>query len=716
MKKLLLILVLVSLLPCRMVALPQTTQTSATHIANSLEKLPASDRLAFDEAMESLASTGADGIVQLAGMLVDAKNGENAIIEYAFYGLTSYVTAPSHDTARPHVIEGLKVAIDKCSNNANKAFLMSMLQRCAIGEDANFFAKYVKHAYLADWAVNGLAYVDGTDDVLLEIINRDGANREKLAYAAGTKKLGAAETTLISWLTDADAATAKAVYHALSLLGGSKSLNVLKKQAESAGYEYVPETDVTAAYLCLIGRLSAIGDKGAYKAAKNLLSETDKSHVRSAALNAIVAFDGMKAHDIVLEAVKDDDREYRVNALRLSEQFADDQWYADVANILKNEKNAQVKIDILNWLGDNQVASQVEAVVSCMESTEKEIVVASIGAVSKIGGKKALDALITQLGGANNDEAIRALLSFNGDITTGVLSALDGDKPSKVAALKLASMRSLDEAANKVFEELKSPDDEIASVAYQALAGVVATDDVGRICLLFESDGGRHTVEIQQALKEALKPLPSDKQQSAIMPALRNSNNVSLYYPILAQVGTSESIAEIMKGYNGNYKSEAFLSLLNVDNPEMIEILYDIAVSDVELAQKALNRYAVLVYYSDNTPARKCQLYSRAMELATDADVQKRLINMLGETYTYPAFLLVAKYLDDKATAETAAQAVRTIISKNATTFGGETVRRALEKSMAIFNAIDDADAGYAVDDIKTILQKIPDAEYNESE
>ncbi|MBQ9073967.1 MAG: DUF1080 domain-containing protein, partial [Muribaculaceae bacterium] len=122
------------------------------------------------------------------------------------------------------------------------------------------------------------------------------------------------------------------------------------------------------------------------------------------------------------------------------------------------------------------------------------------------------------------------------------------------------------------------------------------------------------------------------------------------------------------------------------------------------------------VYYSDNTPARKCQLYSRAMELATDADVQKRLINMLGETYTYPAFLLVAKYLDDKATAETAAQAVRTIISKNATTFGGETVRRALEKSMAIFNAIDDADAGYAVDDIKTILQKIPDAEYNESE
>ena len=76
----------------------------------------------------------------------------------------------------------------------------------------------------------------------------------------------------------------------------------------------------------------------------------------------------------------------------------------------------------------------------------------------------------------------------------------------------------------------------------------------------------------------------------------------------------------------------------------------------------------------------------------------------------------MAKYLDDKATAETAAQAVRTIISKNATTFGGETVRRALEKSMAIFNAIDDADAGYAVDDIKTILQKIPDAEYNESE
>lgn len=716
MKKLLLILVLASLLPWSMVAQSPKTQSSATLIANSLAKLPASDQSEFDEAMESLATTGANGVVQLADMLVAAEDGQNAIIEYAFYGLTSYVTAPSHDTARRDVREGLKMAIDKCSNNANKAFLMNMLQRCAIAEDANFFAKYVDHAYLSDWAVNGLAYVEGTDDVLLKIINSDDSNREKLAYAAGTKQLKAAEPALISWLANADASTKKAIFHALSLLGGSASLKILKSYAQSCGYEYDPETDVTAAYLRLIGCLSASGDKGAYKEAKKLLKVTDKSHVRSAALNAIVAYDEIKARDIVLAAVKDEDREYRVNALRLSEQFADDDWHAEVASILKNEKSTQIKVDILNWLGDNHVALQIEAVASCVESTENVIVIAAIEAMGKIGGKRALEVLISQLGGAYNDEASRALLSFNGDISVGILSALDGDKPLKVAALKLASTRSLDKAANKVFEELNSPDDEIENAAYQALVGVVTSTDISRICQLFESDGGRHTVEIQQALKEALKPLPSDQQQTAIMPALRNSNNVSLYYPILAQVGTSEAIAEIMKGYNGNYKNEAFSSLLDVDNPEMIEILYDIAVSDVDLTQKALNRYAVLVYYSDNTPSQKCQLYSKAMELATDTDVQKRLINMLGETYTYPAFLLVAKYLDNEATAETAAQAVRTIISKNATTFGGEPVRKALEKSMDIFNAIDDADAGYAVDDIKTILQKIPDTEYVVSE
>lgn len=65
--------------------------------------------------------------------------------------------------------------------------------------------------------------------------------------------------------------------------------------------------------------------------------------------------------------------------------------------------------------------------------------------------------------------------------------------------------------------------------------------------------------------------------------------------------------------------------------------------------------------------------------------VQNRLINLLGETHTYQALMLVEKYMDNKATAEAAAEAVRTIASKNSENFGGEPGTQSFGKSNCMF-------------------------------
>ena len=126
----------------------------------------------------------------------------------------------------------------------------------------------------------------------------------------------------------------------------------------------------------------------------------------------------------------------------------------------------------------------------------------------------------------------------------------------------------------------------------------------------------------------------------------------------------------------------------------------------------ALARYTSMVSKSANTPVRKYQLYRKALEIATDAKVQNSLLSLLGGTNTYQAFLLASQYMDNKATAEAAAQAVRNIASKNTGNFGGEPVRKAMEKAIEVFKAIGDADAGYAIDDLKSLLQKLPEAAY----
>ena len=710
MKKIFLSLALAALLPFSAVAQDARQRTTATIVADALDQLPAARQKTYDSVVKDLASTGAEGINQLAGMLVPADKGKNATLEYALYAVVSYVTAPEKDAERAEVRKGLKEAIDKCTDNANKAFLMNMLQRCATAEDAPFFVKYAKDNYLADWAINGLGMIEGMDDALLELIKNDGACREKLAYAAGDKKLVAAEPILIGWLKDADAKTKKAIYHALGIIGTAKSLPVLGAAAKAVKYDWEPETDVNSAYLRLIKNLTAKNDKAAIVAAKALLKPSNKAFVRGAGLEAVVASEGAKAKALVLAALADNNRDYRVNALRLSESFADDAWYAAVAKTLKVKGDKQVKADILNWFGTKKVASQIDAIVANMNSENTEIAEAAIAAASKIGGETALNALVAQLNGKNAKAATAALLSFNGKVNDQVIAALDADKATQIAALGIASTRSMEAAADKVFAMLNSSDAETSAAAYKALAGVVEPKDFGRLCDLIEK--GKNTADIQAAMKNALLSLPADKQMATVTPAVNKSANASLYYPVLAQVGNSDAIAEIMKGYNGNYKKEAFASLLTVDNEEMIDVLYNIAVNDKANAQAALARYTNLVSKSASTPVRKYQLYRKALEIATDGKVQANLLKLLGGTNTYQAFLLASQYLDNKATAEEAAQAVRNIASKNTGNFGGEPVRKALEKAVEVFKGIGDADAGYAIDDIKTILQKLPEAAY----
>ena len=710
MKKILLSLALAALLPFSAVAQDARQRTTATIVADALDQLPAARQKTYDSVMKDLASTGAEGINQLAGMLVPADKGKNATLEYALYAVVSYVTGPEKDAERAEVRKGLKESIDKCTDNANKAFLMNMLQRCATAEDAPFFVKYAKDNYLADWAINGLGMIEGMDDALLELIKNDGACREKLAYAAGDKKLAAAEPILIGWLKDADAKTKKAIYHSLGIIGTAKSLPVLGAAAKAVKYDWEAETDANSAYLRLIKKLADQNDKAAVAAAKALLKPTNKAFVRGAALEAVVAAEGAKAKTLITAAMADNNRDYRVNALRLSEGFADDAWYATVAKTLKVKGDKQVKADILNWFGTKKVASQIDAIVANMNSENTEIAEAAIAAASKIGGETALNALVAQLNGKNAKAATAALLSFNGKVNDKVIAALDADKATQIAALGIASTRSMEAAADKVFAMLNSSDAETSAAAYKALAGVVEPKDFGRLCDLIEK--GKYTADIQNAMKSALLSLPADQQMATVTPAVNKSANPSLYYPVLAQVGNSAAIAEILKGYNGNYKKEAFAALLTVDNVEMIDVLYNIAVNDKANAQAALARYTSMVSKSANTPVRKYQLYRKALEIATDAKVQNSLLSLLGGTNTYQAFLLASQYMDNKATAEAAAQAVRNIASKNTGNFGGEPVRKAMEKAIEVFKAIGDADAGYAIDDLKSLLQKLPEAAY----
>ena len=476
------------------------------------------------------------------------------------------------------------------------------------------------------------------------------------------------------------------------MCGTTASVKALGNAAKAVNYEW-ESSDATAAYLRLLQKLAATNDaKVALAAGKKLLKATDKANVRGAGLQLIFAVDGKKALPYLYAAMKDACREYRVNALRLAEPYVDEQAYTTLAKVLNEKEEKTVKADILNWLGTNHVSSQIGSVVACMASTNDEVALAAIGAAGKIGGETALNSLIAQLNGKHADKAHAVLLTFNGKVNPGIMTALDGDAKTQVHALQIASTRKMYEAADKVFALLNA-------------------SDFARLTQLIEKANAGQVAQLQDALKSAIRTLSADEQSAMVAPCVEKSANPALYYPVLAQIGNSKAVAILMDGYKGKNKDAALKALLDVKSDDMIGTLYNVAKNDQANSQTVLKRYADLVKSSQNPAVRKVQLYSQALELATETQLQNHLVKLLGETNIYPALILVEKYMDSsvQSTRTTAAAAVRSIVSKNIETLGGEDVRRALEKAVKCYQELaGDADAGYAIDDLKGMLEKLP--------
>lgn len=708
MKKILIILLACCLMPFTTEAQDARQRTATTIIADALAQLPAETSDVYNTLMQELASTGAAGISEMAGMLVPADKGQNALTEYALSGVVNYVTAEGHEAERAEVRKGLVAGIAACTDKPNQAFLLSLLQLCSTAEDADVFVKYANDEYLADAAIRGLIATPASEATILSLMQQAQKPTALLAYAASKRPSVGAEEILLSWLTDyqTDNATKEAIYNALSVCGGKTSLKVLADAAAASDYDFTPN-DATSAYVNLINRLAAMNDvKSALAAAKSLAKATTHPHTRAAALEIILKYDVKKRTQQLLTALKDSNREYRGAALDYANDFAGEALYAAVVKKMPS-LSEEARTDIVNWLGTNHATSQIDVVVAMIGSNDAELATAAIRAAGKIGGQTALNALIAQLDGEYAVEASRALRAFNGDATDGLIAALDGTAATQVQALKLVGARRISKAADKVFDLLEANDESVRNAAVDALAGVSTIADFDRLCDRLDKATDTEVAKYQAALTNALSTQDPSAQFAKVSERMKRAPEQTRYYTLLAYSGSREAIDALLAAGN---REAAFTALLKVNNPEMLQVLYDLAKANPEWTDKALARYTDFVTYHA-APEQRPELYRKGLEAKPSAAVQNKLLYALANTYSFPSIECAATYLDTPETAAAAAYAVKTIAAKHPGR-GGDEVVKALEKARNVYTdlAKTDADAGYAVDEIKGLLAKYAEA------
>ena len=83
--------------------------------------------------MQEIAQMGEDGYVTMICGLTPPSSGNNALLEYAIDGFSAYATKTGREDLRKMSVNAYCKALDKLSNNENKAFIISQL--AIVGKD-----------------------------------------------------------------------------------------------------------------------------------------------------------------------------------------------------------------------------------------------------------------------------------------------------------------------------------------------------------------------------------------------------------------------------------------------------------------------------------------------------------------------------------------------------------------------------------------------------
>lgn len=436
------------------------------------------------------------------------------------------------------------------------------------------------------------------------------------------------------------------------------------------------------------------------KEAKALM-KSEAIQDRCEAARTIVCAEPSKAVSFLAKALKDNDIQYRNAVLKYATAAAGVEALVPSLVSKYDKMSDAAKADLLNWFGNNKVAAASTIVGNAM-AEDGDLALVAISAAGKIGGDKLGTALVDILAApesAKTEAALVALKSFKGDVQAYVVKGIENSANAE-GLMKLASSRGMAKAAPAIFKKYESGDASAAGY----LAGVVGVADIQKVGNLL-SNAKSEVPQLQDAMFAAVHTLSQAEQYSKVSALVSKAAKPENFYKILALTGADAAVSDLEKAYS-NGSSAALAALLDVDNFAAAPLLLNIAKKDAAKVGEVLPRYISLVNKYENNLDKKRLDFGEALELANTDALKVKALNALSGVHTMKAFLLAGKYLGEKGVAYAAANAVKNIAYKTNEEINYADLKANLEKAIEVFQSTGNADDGYAVNEIRTILSE----------
>lgn len=677
-----------------------TNRTSETKIADALAKQPSDNSDKMNEVMKDLEGfTQEDFSLLLQGLKPQGEKNEKT--EYLTNSYSFYVLQPGKENLRATFIAGLIDALDKIQDPNNKGFVFRMLVQAAKEEAIDAVAPYLlsEDQGLVEKAARVLNRIGGEksaavlNHALVEV--SEASSVIAIVSALGDIEASEAEENIIAQLDKYENPEVnKAVFFALSKIGGTKSQKVWLKKLKETGYQYENNNIAGAA----IRYATVLHHKNQGQAVKFVnkiykgASKAGQYQAQIAALNLLNKWEPRKTTSKMVKAVNSDNAEMR--AIGLASLAKN---YSQTAKILKSlpKFSPEKQESVLLFYANNGTPADLATLKPLVKSDNQRVRFAALEAVHKISNQSETQFLIDNLGvSAEQDAFIKNLLLSSKavdalEIINSNLKDSENEAVNEVL-LDVLAVRSNDDSFDAVYPLTKSSHASVRKKAFQALSNVSSTNQLPELFGRVSELSGEELTHSQQAIVSSLEySAQKDQEIKNISSKISKSSapSAAKYFPIFSGLGGEEALRAVSNYTHSpspELKTEAFKALANWKDAESLPVLLklykeNLSDADFEIVFKGL----ISQINKSEEPLEQKGLYLRdAFDYARTVQQKRLALGAMQSTESYQALIFAGKFLDDKDLKGAATTVAMNIGTENPQYYGAD-VRRILEKVSA---------------------------------
>lgn len=710
----------------------QDVRLLSTKVADVLAQFPAASPADRDKLADQVIGLGDPGLAAIIAQLRPASAGGDTAARFALNAV-AVCASKAPEPKRALAEHAFAAALGTVTDVEVRTFLLGQLN--VVGRDVAVKAaaplladdKMVEPATQLMLAVRtpaaGAALLSALDAA-------KGPARVTVVKALGELNLAAANPRLVKLSDEADPAMRRAALAALARIASPDSATVLAAAAKKAGYVYEPG-NATGVLLDYAKRLGAKGSRGAAeKICRQVMQETDapgRLATRAAALAVLADLLGASALPDLLKAVDHADAAYRSAALLQAQKLGPagvDRWLAKAKTV-----DATRRAEIIAMLGRLKDPRGLAFVRASLKSQEPEVVLASASALGHADRAKAVPDLLAALKSAPPAAVpgVAEVLGWTIDEKglDPLAAMLDSLPPAgKAVALGVIGSRGGKRFAGRVLPLAADANPEIRSAAVKALAGVVSADHLPALLLMLDGKGadgkpaGAEDIalvpDLQNAVAAAASQVASeDARSKPVLAAMKTASHPERFVDVLPQLGGKEALTALVGLFEGGdpvLKDRAFRALVQWRGPEAAGRLFGI-YADATLRDRAFAGFLRQFSSSSVPEEQKVLQFRKALSLNPTVRERRQLLDALGRTKTFQAFLVAASCLDDAELKNDAAAAViRAALPSPGANDGlsGAVVRATLQK---VLQVLEGPESDYDKENVRGYLRTMADDE-----